>query len=73
VLRSLLGCAGGGDGERVEVEGDRCVGGRVGRVRGQGEALRWEQRCRLAWRSCRGEDNRRDVGELALVPWVSAR
>lgn len=54
VLGCLLGCAGGGDGERVEVEGDLRMGGRVGRVRGQGEALPCEQRRRLAWRSCWG-------------------
>ena len=33
-LGSLLRCARGGDGERVEVEGDLRVGGRVGRAGG---------------------------------------
>jgi len=73
LLGGLLRRAGGGDGVRVEVEGDLRVGGRVGRVRGKREALRWEQRGRLAWRSSGREDDGRDVGELALVPWVTAR
>ena len=49
LLGGLLRRIGGGDGERVEIEGDLRVGRRVGRVRGKREALRWEQWGRLAW------------------------
>jgi hypothetical protein len=73
VLGGLLGSVVGLDGKRVEVEGNLRVGRRVGRVRGQWEALPCEQGGRLTGRSCGGEDDSGDVGEPALVRWVSAR
>ena len=73
MVGGLLGSVVGLDGKRVEVEGDLRVGGRVGRVRGQWEALPREQWGRLTGRSCGGEDDSGDVGESALVRWVRAR